>query len=141
MTGKRYVVTAGDSLWTIARARLGDGHQWKRLWRYNNRRDVVQITGRGIPDADRIYPGQLLLVPVLPGRAANGVPAPPVALTSRTPSPSAQPLRTPAAPAPHGAPSLPRIIDIESPMSVKYRLDDLKFLPIVQPGAIVDIKM
>jgi hypothetical protein len=26
-------------------------------------------------------------------------------------------------------------------MSVKYRLDDLKFVPIVQPGAIVDIKM
>jgi LysM repeat protein len=142
MTGERYVVRPGDSLWNIAQATLGDGHQWKRLWRYNNRGDVVKITGRGIPNADLIHPGQVLLLPVLPGRetvkTAPPQPAPAVQSSSRT---SAQPLRTgPSSPS-QGAPALPRVTDIESPISVKYRLDDLKFLPMVLPGGVVEMKM
>ena len=142
MTGERYVVRPGDSLWNIAQATLGDGHQWKRLWRYNNRGDVVKITGRGIPNADLIHPGQVLLLPVLPGReivkTAPPQTAPAVQSSSRT---SAQPLRTgPSSPS-QGAPALPRVTNIESPISVKYRLDDLKFLPMVLPGGVVEMKM
>ena len=41
MTGEHYRVEHGDSLWSIAETHLGNGHQWKRLWRYNNRIDVM----------------------------------------------------------------------------------------------------
>jgi nucleoid-associated protein YgaU len=67
--GKRYVVAKGDNLWNIAEHHLGNGTQWPRIWRYNNRRDVRKLTGRGIPNPDLIYVGQLLLIPEIPGAA------------------------------------------------------------------------
>ena len=142
MTGERYTVQAGDSLWKIAQAKMGDGHQWTRVWRYNNRADVVKVTGRGIPDADLIYPGQTLRLPVLPAAAAAKPSPPAAAAAAASPSrPSAQPLRAPDARSPVRTAPLPHIIDIESPISIKYRLDDLKFPPFVQPGGIMEMKM
>jgi LysM domain len=61
--GERYIVQSGDNLWRIAAVTLGRGKEWPRIWRYNNRRDVVRITGRRIPNPDVIYVGQLLLIP------------------------------------------------------------------------------
>jgi hypothetical protein len=162
---ERYLVQPGDSLWKIAQARLGDGHQWKRVWRYNNRADVMKVTGRGIPNADLIHPGQILLLPKLPAAPAgpaepastDAVPAaknlsgatriPPQSGATRIPPQSgatrisAQPLHAPPAAAPAGAPRLPPVTDIASPISIKYRLDDLRFPPVVQPGGIVEIRM
>ncbi len=48
----RYVVRRGDSLWSIAKDRLGDPEHWPRIYALN--RDVVG------PDPDLIRPGQLL---------------------------------------------------------------------------------
>ena len=80
MPPTRHVVKSGESLWRISEKTLGGGAQWPRLWRYNNRRDVVKVTRRGIPDPDLIYPGQVLLIPVLPHlpvRTTHPPPAPP----------------------------------------------------------------
>lgn len=47
-------VRAGDSLWHLAAAHLGDGALWPRIYRLN--RDVVA-------DPNLIYPGQVLTIP------------------------------------------------------------------------------
>ncbi len=61
MLGERNIVKpGGDSLWNIARSRLGHGTQWRRLHDYNNCPEIVKITGRGIANPDLIYPGQEL---------------------------------------------------------------------------------
>jgi hypothetical protein len=36
---------------------------------------------------------------------------------------------------------LPPVTRIESPISIKFRLDDLKFPPVVQPGGILEMKL
>lgn len=151
MIGERYTVKKGDNLWNIAKAKLGAGPQWRRIWRYNNRADVVKVTGRGIPNPDLIYPGQILLLPVLPEVAARIAPGSPTATGApqQPLSGSGQPLRSSPQPAPAAGGSrrpdegpLSRDLpQIESPISIKYRLDDLKFPPIVQPGVIMEMRM
>ncbi len=61
--GHRYRVKSGDSLSSIARAQLGKAHYWPRIFSYNNRTDVVAVTGRALADPDRLSIGQLLLLP------------------------------------------------------------------------------
>lgn len=63
MFGPRYRVKQGDSLSSIAQAHLGQASRWPRIMSYNNRRDVVQITGRALTDPNRLQIGQLLLIP------------------------------------------------------------------------------
>lgn len=58
-----YTVRQGDTLWAIAERFLGSPFEWPRLWRYNNRGEVIARTGQGIPDPNLIYPGQKLMVP------------------------------------------------------------------------------
>lgn len=62
-----YKVAKGDNLWKIAKTTLGSGSQWPRLWRYNNRKEVISATGKGIKDPDLIYIGQVLIIPRAPG--------------------------------------------------------------------------
>lgn len=62
---QRYVVQEGDCLWHLAARFLGSPLQWYRIYQYNNRESVIKQTGRGIDNADRIYPGQVLLMPIL----------------------------------------------------------------------------
>lgn len=63
MQGDRYTVRRGDNLCRIAHATLGRAREWPRIWKYNNRPEVVRITGRSIPNPDVLYLGQLILIP------------------------------------------------------------------------------
>ena len=146
MAPPRYIVKSGDNLWDIAHATLGHGAEWPRLWRYNNRQDVIRVTKRGIPNPDLIYPGQILLLPIVPGAPTAGgtSPTPP----SRPPAPraSARPITSPpsrtAPSSPTGSGSLSRQLpSVESPISLKYRLDDIKFPPIDTPAALIEMRM
>lgn len=49
-----YTVQAGDSLWKIANQYYGSPTNWQYILHRN---------GDTIKDADRIYPGQLLVIP------------------------------------------------------------------------------
>lgn len=127
MLGERYCVVAGDCLWRIAARELGDPYQWPRIWRYNNRKDVIAVTGRPIPNPDLIYPHQILLIPRLPG-------PPPAPVATAAPSP--QPIRA-GQPASLAA-QLPQI---ESPIAIKYKLDDIILPPFDTPVAIIEFRM
>lgn len=54
-SGKTYVVKAGDSLWAIASAQLGNAYRWSEIYRLNK-----QVVGS---DPGLIYPGQTLQLP------------------------------------------------------------------------------
>ena len=143
MLGTRYDVVAGDNLWNISKLHLGSGAQWPRIWRYNNRREVIRATGRGIPDPDLIYVGQVLFIPIVPG--ANSGPSgpatpPPGLLGAQLPAatapvvPSPQPLR-------QQGPLALQLPKLESPISFKYRLDDFRAPPIETPVASIEFRL
>lgn len=52
---ERYTVVRGDTLWGIAQRKLGDGRRWREIYAAN--RAVVG------PNPDRIFPGQVLVIP------------------------------------------------------------------------------
>lgn len=52
---KTYTVKAGDSLWKIAKATMGNGSRWKDL--YNANKAVIG------PDPDKLKPGTKLVIP------------------------------------------------------------------------------
>src|SRR5512138_3580138 len=150
MAQRSYVVKSGDSLWRISELELGAGKQWPRLWRYNNRAAVVKVTGRGIPDPDLIYPGQTLLIPDLSGGPSRPGVAHPVAPNAQAtppkptnqtaaskPSGSAPPAAGKPTASQGGGPLSGHLTAIQSPISFKYRLDDLRFPPMIQPGVIM----
>ncbi len=62
---QRYVVQEGDCLWHLADRFLGSPLQWHRIYQHNNRESVIKQTGRGIKNADLIYPGQVLYIPLI----------------------------------------------------------------------------
>lgn len=146
MLGERYVVAKGDNLWRIAARTLGSGKEWPRIWRYNNRREVVRATGRAIPDPNLVRVGQVLLIPKLPNarsvaandeHAMEGVPSavePHEIPTS--PALPAQPAHTPGV-APKGRLST----GTRSPVAFKFRLDDLRWPPQDVGTAIIEIRM
>jgi hypothetical protein len=51
---QHYTVQPGDTLSGIAQTLLGDGNQWPR---------IHQLNETEVPDPDKIFPGQVLLVP------------------------------------------------------------------------------
>jgi hypothetical protein len=120
MSVTRYTVKPGDTLSQIAGSTLGNRAQWRRIWRYNNRSQVVRVTGRSVPNPDLIYPGQVLLIPALPGQA-------PV---------QGEATREAAVPV-----LADELKNIASPLSIKYRLDDLRFPRVVQSGVVVELRM
>lgn len=140
MIGDRYIVKSGDCLWKIARETLGSGVQWPRIWRYNNRREVVRVTGRGIPNPDLIHPGQLLLIPKFPNapRATETIGIAALQKPSQAQAKGAAPTKQPA---PMNGPLSAQLPKTESPISIKYNLEDMKFPPIVKPGMTMEIKM
>jgi hypothetical protein len=143
----RYIVKPGDNLWDISSATLGHGAEWPRLWRYNNRQDVIRMTKRGIPNPDLIYPGQILLLPIVPGAPTASATGPTPPSRPSPPRASARPITTPASrgptsSSPTGSGSLSRQLPkVESPISLKYRLDDIKFPPIDTPTALIEMRM
>lgn len=75
MQGHRYRVKAGDSLSSIAQVQLGRARLWPRIFAYNNRRDVVGVTGHALKDPDKLRVGQELLMPPpdhVHGRVSHG---------------------------------------------------------------------
>ena len=153
MLGKPYRVVKGDNLWNIAKTHLGSGSQWPRIYRYNNRPEVIAVTGRGIKDPDLIYIGQRLIVPIAPGamaspRVAKTEPAGlvPAAQTSAGPTAVAPaPGRNPRVPSPQPVrqpgPLSRELRKIDSPGSLKYRLDDIRLPPIDVGTAIIEYRM
>jgi hypothetical protein len=149
MAGNAYQVVKGDNLWKIAKKELGGGAQWPRLWRYNNRREVIRVTGRGIPNPDLILVGQRLLIPRLPGAPAGAsghdggmdslpVAVEPAAKPPATHPPTAQPVRTAPAPQTGLSGKLPAT---QSPIAFKFRLEDLRWPPVDAGTAIIETRM
>jgi len=60
-----HVVVKGDTLWAITEKHLSDPYEWPRIWKFNNRKEIMAITGTGIPNPDLIYVGQRILIPEL----------------------------------------------------------------------------
>jgi len=154
MLGKSYTVVKGDNLWNLAKRYLGSGSQWQRIFRHNNRRNVIAATGRGINNPDLIFVGQKLIIPIAPGsitlprgdgkagptghvsatHSSGGPAAVAPVPRGREGAPSPQPLR-------NQGPLSRELPKIESPVSFKYRLDDLR-LPTIDVGtAIIKYRM
>ncbi len=98
----RYVLKAGDTLWSVAEAHYGDPVRWPDLYAYNNRPDIVALTERPISDPGRLSPGQAIYLPPAEG-------APPSAARRRARRPRAAPRpRDSAAAASSAASAAPR---------------------------------
>ncbi|NWL14311.1 LysM peptidoglycan-binding domain-containing protein [Pseudoalteromonas sp. Scap03] len=119
---KEYIVKKGDTLWDISSKYLGSPMEWPRLWKFNNRKEVVAITNKPIVNPDLIYPGQKILIPSL---EHSKVEARQNARVFSTPKNSLD----------------KRPNKITAPMSLSYKLDDIRQPPIIIPNAIVEIKM
>ncbi|MCG5215502.1 BTAD domain-containing putative transcriptional regulator [Streptosporangium soli] len=57
-----HVVKSGDSLWKIAKHKLGSARQWRKIWKLNAHRS--QRDGQIFADPDLIQPGWRLRLPV-----------------------------------------------------------------------------
>ncbi|MGW9205670.1 hypothetical protein ACWGR4_01600 [Embleya sp. NPDC055664] len=88
-----YTVQPGDTLWLVAKARLGDPLRWPEIYRLS--KEVVQEDGASLIDPDLIYPGWTLHVPA---SSSTSTPATPPESSGSEPSQSADesvPSRTP----------------------------------------------
>jgi DNA-binding SARP family transcriptional activator len=65
------VVQRRDTLWAIAGKHLGDPLRWREIFQLNQGRPLPDPPGGRFTDPDRIYPGQVLLMPA----NATGLPA------------------------------------------------------------------
>jgi hypothetical protein len=143
MLGERYVVTKGDNLWKIAARTLGSGKEWPRIWRYNNRRDVIAFTGAALPDPDHIPVGRVVLIPKLPNERITAAleqetPAssPPPAL----PTPGSGQMQRPGTAGASGALSQQLETTAPCPISFKFRTD-YRLPPTDIGNAIVEVRM
>jgi DNA-binding SARP family transcriptional activator len=65
------VVERHDTLWAIAQRHLGDPRRWPEIFQLNKDRPLPDPPGGRFTNPDRIYPGQVLLMPA----DATGLPA------------------------------------------------------------------
>lgn len=84
-----YKVKKGDTLWEISRGQFGDPFDWPLIWKGNS----------GVKNPDRIYPGQTIIIPVVPAaeNKNTGIAAPE---TAQAPAAPAVPETAKAKPAP-----------------------------------------
>ena len=66
--GVRYTVRRGDSLWSLSGRYLGDFTRYRDIYDYHNEHAQRNIRAAGQPliaitDANRIYVGQVLMIP------------------------------------------------------------------------------
>lgn len=95
-----YRVQRGDSLWAIAARFLGDGFRWPEIWELNGNREMND--GRQFHNAELIYPGWVLELPIEPSQGSN-----PVEQPDSTPPPAPSPqLEQPSATAVESEPTL-----------------------------------
>jgi LysM repeat protein len=144
MSIEKYVVREGDSLWRIAKTKLGDGSQWPRIWRFNNRRQIIKITGSGIKDPDLIHPNQVLLIPRLPtagsGQTQNVSPAQKKVGSPHIAGSSTKTTQRPAQSTKPPSSLKDQLREIKSPISIKYR-SELRFPSIDTPEAHITMRM
>jgi nucleoid-associated protein YgaU len=64
---EKYTVKSGDCLWNIAKAKLGSGAKWKKI--YDANKTIIEETakkrrnGKGSSNGHWIYPGTELIIP------------------------------------------------------------------------------
>lgn len=58
-----YVVQKGDTFWTLARDRLGDGERWTELVALNRTPEAEQANGRRLSRDNALSPGQTIQLP------------------------------------------------------------------------------
>lgn len=109
MINQRYVVKKGDCLWDISERYLGSPWEWHRIFSLNNRQSIVRLTGRGIANPDRIYPGQILYLPISP--LTPPPPKPPKATGAKRPAVLKDQVR-----------------NISVPVVMAYKLDELPLM-------------
>jgi hypothetical protein len=165
MLGRRYVVQAGETLSGIAQSEFGAASEWRRIFYYNNRPEVVRLTGTSLPDPNRIAPGQVLLLPEAlrardgaRGRAVLGVCSarakPPAALGRCTldpsyeavsPVPRAASARDPfgmcVGRAPVSSVRSDALPPSAGPFTFQYDLSEVELPPIVYPYGTFEISM
>ncbi len=123
MKNNHYIVKEGDTLWGLSKKFLGNPFEWPRLYAFNNRPNVVRITGKGIKNPDLIYVGQKLMIPVVPG-----VPEPKPGFRPQPTSVKQNNLKE-------------RTNKTLVPFTVKYKLDDLPVIKSMTPGFDATIKL
>ena len=126
MATNTYIVKNGDTLWGISEKHLGSPYEWPRLWKHNNRKSVIAITGRAISNPDLIYPGQKIALPI------NGFQVCEKNTVSR---------RLMNKPIDKSGSLQQQLENIKTPIAIQYKLKDLILPPMVVPSAIVEIKM
>ncbi|WP_433418782.1 BTAD domain-containing putative transcriptional regulator [Microtetraspora malaysiensis] len=84
-----HVVKQGDSLWTIARRRLGDPLQWMKIWKLNT--GHLQADGQVFTNPDLIRPGWRLRLPLL-RRGSGDLPREKRATTRPVETPQPKPM-------------------------------------------------
>lgn len=65
-TGKKYTIVSGDTLWNIAKKKLGNGSKWKDLYDSNKKviEDAAKKRGRASSSNGHwIYPGTQITIP------------------------------------------------------------------------------
>ncbi|MEV0971871.1 BTAD domain-containing putative transcriptional regulator [Microtetraspora glauca] len=95
-----HVVKQGDSLWTIARRRLGDPLQWMKIWKLNA--GHPQADGQAFTNPDLIRPGWRLRLPLL-RRGSGDFPREKRATPSPVESPQPKPMPSSGALSAEGA--------------------------------------
>lgn len=65
-SGKKYTIVSGDTLWNIAKKKLGNGSRWKEIYNANKKviEDAAKKRGRASSSNGHwIYPGTAITIP------------------------------------------------------------------------------
>ncbi len=125
MATNSYIVKNGDTQWGISAKHLGSAHEWPRLWKHNNRKDIVASTGRAISNPDLIYPGQKIALPINTFQKNQQNIAIPRRINKPNKTGSLQ----------------QQLTKIKTPIAMQYNLKDIVMPPMITPNAIVEVKM